>query len=208
MGGGWITAYFSRPVSPGVLASCAHQGDVKRISIRPRCQFADFQAAGWRDRARQSRRPIPRQTKAAGSGRAGYASFGAKSRPQSAGSIQAGCPQANRRSFFARMRGLPLGNDSTNYPYPYRRHHDRAVTGLWLASLHDGKRGTCQVSQGASCLGRHQALLDIRGGTRAFATLTSCGSARAFATTRNRGSACAFPTTRNRGSAFLPTRNR
>src|SRR5262249_39873107 len=42
-----------------------------------------------------------------------------------------------------------FGNDNTHYPYPYRRHHDRAVTGGWLASLHDGKRGTCQVSQGA-----------------------------------------------------------
>jgi hypothetical protein len=109
---------------------------------------------------------------------------------------------------FARRRGLALANDSTHYLHSCRRHHNRAVTGLWLTSLHDGKRGTCQVSQGASCLGRHQPLLDIRNGTRAFATLTSCGSARAFATTRKRGSACAFPTTRNRGTAFLPTRNR
>ncbi len=100
-----------------------------------------------------------------------------------------------------------FGNDNTHYPYPCRRRHDRAVTGLWLASLHDGKRGTRQVSQGASYLARHQPLLDIRDSACAFATL-ACGSARAYATTRNRGSAYVSLTTRNRGSAFLPTRNR
>jgi hypothetical protein len=114
--------------------------------------------------------------------------------------MQAGYSQGihrqNRRSCFCPQERAGFGNDSTHYLHSCRRHHNRAVTGLWLTSLHDGKRGTCQVSQGASCLGRHQPLLDIRNGTRAFATLTSCGSARAFATTRKRGSACAFPTTR------------
>jgi len=127
-------------------------------------------------------------------------------------SMQAGYSQGihrqNRRSCFCPQERAGLGNDSTHYLHSCRRHHNRAVTGLWLTSLHDGKRGTCQVFQGASCLGRHQPLLDIRNGTRAFETLTSCGGARAFATTRKRGSACAFPTTRNRGTAFLPTRNR
>ena len=30
-------------------------------------------------------------------------------------------------------------SDSTHYLHSCRRHHNRAVTGLWLASLHDGK---------------------------------------------------------------------
>src|SRR5262249_16167758 len=79
-------------------------------------------------------------------------------------------------------------SDSTHYLHSCRRHHNRAVTGLWLASLHDGKRGTCQISQVASYLGRHQPLLEIRDSTRAFATLT-CGRARAFPATRTRGCA-------------------
>ena len=66
-------------------------------------------------------------------------------------------------------------SDSTHYLHSCRRHHNRAITGLWLASLHDGKRGACQVSQATSCLGRHQPLLDIRNSARTFATLT-CGS--------------------------------
>jgi hypothetical protein len=47
-----------------------------------------------------------------------------------------------------RMRGVGIvgGNDNTHYAYPDRRPHDRAVTGLWLVSLHDGKRGTRQIS--------------------------------------------------------------
>ncbi len=53
-----------------------------------------------------------------------------------------------------------FGNDSTHYPHACRRHHDRAVTGLWLASLHDGKRGTSQISHGASLYVRQRALLE------------------------------------------------
>jgi hypothetical protein len=41
-----------------------------------------------------------------------------------------------------------------------RRHHDGAVTGLWLASLHDAKRGPRQISQGASLLARPRTLLE------------------------------------------------
>ena len=97
----------------------------------------------------------------------------------------------------ARMRrvGIVGDNDNTHYA-PCRRHHDRAVTSLWLVSLHDGKRGTRQVSQGASCLGRHQSLLDIRDSARAFATLT-CGRTRALHAARTHGGA----------GAFLPTQN-
>jgi len=97
-----------------------------------------------------------------------------------------------------RMRGVSIvgDNDDTHYAYPGRRPHDRAVTGLWLASLHDGKRGTRQVSQTASCLGRHQSLLDIRDSARAFGTLT-CGRTRALHETHTHGGA----------GAFLPTRN-
>jgi len=98
-----------------------------------------------------------------------------------------------------RMRGVGIvgDNDNTHYAYPCRRHRDRTVTSLWLVNLHDGKRGTCQVSQGASCLGRHQSLLDIRDSARAFATLT-CGRTRTFHATSTHGGA----------GAFLPTQNR
>ena len=98
-------------------------------------------------------------------------------------------------------------SDSTHYLHSYRDHH-RAVTGLWLTSLHDGKRGTRQVSQGASCLGRHQPLLDIRNRARAFAAVT-CGRASAFRPTRTCRSAAPYPTTRTHGraGAFLQTRN-
>ena len=41
-----------------------------------------------------------------------------------------------------------------------RRHHDGTVTGLWLASLHDAKRGPRQISQGASLLARQRTLLE------------------------------------------------
>src|SRR5215472_3903198 len=98
-------------------------------------------------------------------------------------------------------------SDSTHYLHSCRRHHNRAVTGLWLASLHDGKRGTCQISQVASYLGRHQPLLEIRDSARAFATLT-CGRARAFPATRIGGRGPAFPTasTHGRAGALPPTR--
>ena len=60
-----------------------------------------------------------------------------------------------------------FGNDSTHYPYPCRRHHDRPVTGLWVARLHDAKRGTSQISQGASFLcARQRTLLDCQCGIR------------------------------------------
>jgi hypothetical protein len=52
------------------------------------------------------------------------------------------------------------GNDSTHYPHPCRRHHNRTVTGLWLASLHDGKRGTSQISQSASLYAWQRTLLE------------------------------------------------
>ncbi len=88
------------------------------------------------------------------------------------------------------------GSDNSHYSYSCRRHHDRAVTGLWLACLHDGQRGTRQVSQSASLLARQQTLLDsTRGSARAFATTCT------FATTRTRGGALAFPTTRYHDSA-------
>ncbi len=97
------------------------------------------------------------------------------------------------------------GSDNSHYSYSCRRHPDRAVTGLWLASLHDGQRGTRQVSQSASLLARQQTLLDsTRGSAGAFATTctlaTTCsrGSALAFPTTRTRDNAPAFPTTQNR----------
>jgi hypothetical protein len=34
------------------------------------------------------------------------------------------------------------GSDITHYLHSRRHHHNRAVTGSWLASLHDGKRST------------------------------------------------------------------
>jgi hypothetical protein len=63
---------------------------------------------------------------------------------------------------FPRIKGAGIvgGNDNTHYAYHCRRHHDRAVTGLWLVSLHDGKRGTRQISQGASLLARQRTLLE------------------------------------------------
>jgi hypothetical protein len=61
-----------------------------------------------------------------------------------------------------RMRGVGIvdGNDNTHYVYLGRRDHDRAVTGLWLVSLHDGKRGTRQISQGTSLLAPQRTLLE------------------------------------------------
>ena len=52
------------------------------------------------------------------------------------------------------MRGVGIvgSNDNTQYAHLGGHHHDRAVTGLWVVSLHDGKRGTHQISQGASLL--------------------------------------------------------
>ena len=35
-----------------------------------------------------------------------------------------------------------MANDSTRYLHSCRRHHDRPITSLWLAGLHDAKRGT------------------------------------------------------------------
>ena len=49
--------------------------------------------------------------------------------------------------------------DDTHYAYSGRCHHDRAVTGLRLVNLHDGKRGTRETSQGASLLARQRTLL-------------------------------------------------
>ena len=60
-----------------------------------------------------------------------------------------------------RMRGVSIvgDNDDTHYAYPGRRRHDRAVTRFCLVSLHDGKRGLRQVSQGAPLLARQRTLL-------------------------------------------------
>jgi hypothetical protein len=101
-------------------------------------------------------------------------------------------------------------SDRTHCLHSCHRDHNRAVTSLWLANLHDGKRGACQVSQGASYLGRHQPLLDVRGSARAFTTTRTRARAGAFPTTRIRGSARAYPTTSTHGraGAFLPTRTR
>jgi hypothetical protein len=60
---------------------------------------------------------------------------------------------------FAPNKGIVGGNDDSHYACPCRRHHHRAVTGLWLVSLHDGKRGTCQISHGTSLLARQRTLL-------------------------------------------------
>jgi hypothetical protein len=61
-----------------------------------------------------------------------------------------------------RMSGVGIvdDNDDPYYAYPGCRHHDRAVTGLWLVNLHDGKRGTSQVSQGTSLLAPQRTLLE------------------------------------------------
>jgi hypothetical protein len=99
-----------------------------------------------------------------------------------------------RRAFqlsVAQLKRDGYDSDSADYLHSCHRHHNRPVTGLWFASLHDGKRGTCQVSQAASCLGRYQPLLDIRNSARTFAALT-CGSAGAFPSTRTHGKAGAF----------------
>jgi len=59
------------------------------------------------------------------------------------------------------MRGVGIvgSNDNTHYAHLGGHHHDRAVTGLWVVSLHDGKRGTHQISQGASLLASQRTLL-------------------------------------------------
>jgi hypothetical protein len=91
--------------------------------------------------------------------------------------------------FFCPHAGAGFGNDSTHYPNPCRRHHERAVTGFWLASLHDGKRGTSQISQGDASLHAPKLLERQRGCARAFATTpTTRRSARAVRTTGTRGS--------------------
>jgi hypothetical protein len=86
------------------------------------------------------------------------------------------CPKATNSKAAGGPAALPTS------PRRCRASHGTDRACRWLASLHDDKRGTCQVFQGASCLGRHQPLLDIRDSGCAFTTLT-CGSARAFATT-------------------------
>jgi hypothetical protein len=100
--------------------------------------------------------------------------------------MQAVIHRPNRRSFFCPHAGAGFGNDSTHYPNLCRRHHDRAVTCFWLASLHDGKRGTGQISQGDASLCAPTLLERQCGCARAFATTCTLGSARAGATTQNR----------------------
>jgi hypothetical protein len=87
-----------------------------------------------------------------------------------------------------RMSGVGIvdDNDDTHYPYHGRRHRDRAVTGLWLVNLHDGERGTRQVSQGTSLLAPQRTLLERQSGVRFSHTH---GSAHAVATTCTRTSA-------------------
>jgi hypothetical protein len=60
-----------------------------------------------------------------------------------------------------RMRGVSIvgDNDDTHYAYPGRRRHDRAVTRFCLVSLHDGKRGSRQISKGTSLLAPQRTLL-------------------------------------------------
>src|SRR5262245_10724846 len=62
--------------------------------------------------------------------------------------------------FFAAIKGLipkndmspsgRLDNDNAHYASFCGRHHDRFVNGLWLASLHDKKRGPKKIPQSAS----------------------------------------------------------
>jgi hypothetical protein len=76
----------------------------------------------------------------------------------------------SRDLFFAVMKGLipkndmgPNGfrNDNAHYASFCGLHHDRVVTGLWLTSLHDDKRGTSQISEGeAFLLARQGTLLE------------------------------------------------
>jgi hypothetical protein len=120
------------------------------------------------------------------------------------------CSQGKRGDLFPRMKGLVsfrrlahissgFGNDGTCHSYPCGRNRDRAVTGLCLARLHDGKRDTRQILPGASYLARHRTLLEIRGRARALATISTRGTARAFPTSRTRRErASAFPATRDR----------
>jgi hypothetical protein len=60
---------------------------------------------------------------------------------------------------FAPNEGIGGGHDNTLYACPCPHHHDRAVTRLWFVSLHDGKRGARQISQGAPLLAPQRTLL-------------------------------------------------
>ena len=59
------------------------------------------------------------------------------------------------------MSGVGIVGDNVNTHYAYFGHrpHDRAVTCLCLLSLHDGKRGSRQISQGTSLLAPQRTLL-------------------------------------------------
>jgi hypothetical protein len=103
--------------------------------------------------------------------------------------MQARYSQAKPAIFFCPHAGASFGNDSTHYPNLCRRQHDRAVTCFWLASLHDGKRGTGQISQGDASLYAPKLLERQCSCARAFATTpTTRRSARAVRTTGSRGS--------------------
>jgi len=39
-----------------------------------------------------------------------------------------------------------IETQNTHRPHHRRRHHYRAVTGFWLDSLHDTKRGASEIS--------------------------------------------------------------
>ena len=89
--------------------------------------------------------------------------------------------------FFCPHASAGFGNDSTHYPNPRRRQHDRAVTGFWLGSLHDGKRGTGQISQGGASLYAPKLLERQCDRARAFATTPTRRGHRAARTTDTRG---------------------
>ena len=101
------------------------------------------------------------------------------------------------------LRSFVPANDSTYYLHPCRHHHDRTVTGLCLASLHDGNRGARQVSEGAYLFA--PTLLERWCDPSAFATTPNTRrGACAAATTRTRGRACAFATTCTRQQRHRP----
>jgi len=66
---------------------------------------------------------------------------------------------ASNKGVFAPNKGIVGGNDDTHYACPCPHHHDRAVTRLWFVSLHDGKRGARQISQGTPLLAPQRTLL-------------------------------------------------
>jgi hypothetical protein len=70
---------------------------------------------------------------------------------------------APNKGVFVPNKGIVGGNDDTHYACacacPCPHHHDRAVTRLRFVSLHDGKRGARQISQGTPLLAPRRTLL-------------------------------------------------